>query len=79
MADKVKIHNIDGSVHELASIDARDAVRRHPNEWSTQPFPKEDPAAQQKAADEASDKAKADVDAKAKLDAEAAKAAQQKS
>lgn len=80
MADKVEIHNVDGSVHELSSIDARDAVKRHPKEWSTQPFAKEvDTAAQQKAADDAAAKAKADADAKAKLDADAAKAAQQKS
>lgn len=80
MADKVKIYNVDGSDHELSSIDARDAVKRHPKEWSMQPFAKEvDTTAQQKAADEAADKAKADADAKAKLDTEAAKAVQQKS
>lgn len=53
MADKVKIHNVDGSIHELSSIDARDAVKRHPNEWSTQPFAQEVvTTAQQKAADD---------------------------
>lgn len=79
MADKVEIHNVDGSVHELSSIDSRDAVKRHPKEWSTQPFAKEaDMAAQQKAADDAVAKAKAEADAKAKIDADAAKAAQQK-
>lgn len=38
MPTKVKIHRITGETAEMDAIDARQAVRSHPNEWATEPF-----------------------------------------
>ena len=56
MVEKVKIYNKNGSSAEIASIDAREAVKRHPGEWSFNQFPKEGA--------DASTKSKTDTDAK---------------
>lgn len=38
MATMVTCHRIDGSSAQMWSVDAKEACRRHPNEWSMQPF-----------------------------------------
>ncbi|WP_412063755.1 hypothetical protein [Rhizobium sp. SYY.PMSO] len=46
MPDKVTIHRVNGESATMYAIDARQAVRDHPKEWSYTPFSDE----QQKAA-----------------------------
>ena len=41
MLEKVKIYRITGDEAEMFSIDARRAVKEHPDEWSYQPWTKE--------------------------------------
>ncbi len=38
MPDKVTIHRVNGETAEMYAIDARQAVRDHPSEWSYTPF-----------------------------------------
>ena len=38
MPQKATIYSRDGGKQEMWAIDAREAVRRHPKEWSFKPF-----------------------------------------
>lgn len=93
MPDKVKLHYKDGTTAEMDSVDARRALRDHPSEWSSEPFPSdvrksEAEKARQAAAEEdarraaAAKKAQAEAEEKArddlaKQDAEAIRIADQ--
>jgi hypothetical protein len=39
MPEKIKLHYKDGTTAELDAVDARRALRDHPSEWSSEPFP----------------------------------------
>ncbi len=41
MLDKVKLYRVTGDKAEMDSVDARRAVKEHPNEWSYQPWTKD--------------------------------------
>lgn len=93
MPDKVTLHYKDGTTAELDSVDARRALRDHPSEWSTTPFPEdvrnseadktrqaaeEDAARRAAAAKQAQEEANEKARLEqAKIDAEAARVAEQ--
>lgn len=39
MPTKVQVHRVNGEIYNMDGIDARDAVRNHPEEYSFTPFP----------------------------------------
>lgn len=42
MLEMVKIYRVTGDEAEMHGIDAKRAVKEHPNEWSYQPWSKEE-------------------------------------
>ena len=42
MLNLVKIYRVTGDEAEMHSVDAKRAVSEHPNEWSYQPWSKEE-------------------------------------
>lgn len=49
MLEKVTIYHVNGDVAQVVNVDANEAVRNHPQEWSKQPWT----AAQRKAVEDA--------------------------
>jgi len=62
MPAKSTIYNIDGSTAEVYAVDARQAVTRHPEQWSFTRFPKAEVEAAKKKAEEAAEKLKTEME-----------------